>query len=89
MRNPRFDQSAYFVWALAVCPVLAWLVTVVLVGDTDPEALSWALLFGIPAFLTIVGGLIAQRPFEEIALATFGSMALAGVTWVITLISIF
>lgn len=83
-----FRQSVYFIWALAICPAFAWLVTVVLVGDTDPEAVSWALLFGLPALLTIIGGLIARRPFGEIALAMFGSIVLAGVTWVITLIYI-
>ena len=78
-------RSVFLSWALIISPIIAWYVGAIWVGGTDYQVLAGSLLFGLPALLTVVGGIITRRGIGEIVLVAVVSSGLAGLGWVLTI----
>lgn len=81
----RFSLSTgpYLAWVLLICPAIGFFVSVIWVGDTDPDIWSASLLFGLPAVLSVLAGVLGGQSAMAIGLGALGSSMIAGLAlWV-------
>jgi hypothetical protein len=74
---PPPSRIALYIWGFVVCPTIGWLIAFVWVGGTDPLVVGIVVFLAAPAFLAVIGGVLAGVSTREKLVIAGSSSALA------------